>query len=180
MGFLQRARTRTPTSPRFASPRERDDEEADESKHSELLEDVGPGLPLLSLPRDGGVYAYIRHQGSPAPEEHEIHGDPSHARWSPLFRWFLCGGAGSGLGCHQDPNSTMFWNACIVGKKRWCIFPPSTPESLLVSQTLGQPFLPGSDQTPEYHPSASAKAWFEQAQPWPTKSYKSSRLDWAL
>ncbi|CAE7229600.1 jmjd6 [Symbiodinium sp. CCMP2592] len=149
-------------------PEQGDDEEGHDAKHYQLLDDVGPALPMLKLPRDGGAYAYIRESQknrvqAPA-EEHQIHVDPSSKPWNPLFRWFLCGSPGSGLGCHQDPNSTMFWNACIVGKKRWCIFPPSTPESVLVSREGLPCWLPGSGTTehPEYHPSASAKAWFEQ------------------
>eukprot|EP00439_Symbiodinium_sp_Y106_P030676 s4842_g3.t1 len=149
-------------------PEQGDDEEGNDSKHHQLLDDVGPALPMLKLPRDGGAYAYIResqkHRVHAPAEEHQIHADPSCKPWNPLFRWFLCGSPGSGLGCHQDPNSTMFWNACIVGKKRWCIFPPSTPETVLVSREGLPCWLPGSGTTehPEYHPSASAKAWFEQ------------------
>ncbi|CAE7415931.1 PSR, partial [Symbiodinium pilosum] len=152
-------------------PGQGDEEEADESKQ-QLLDDVAAPLPRLSLPRDGGAYSHVRreNQTRQSAEEHEICGDPSHQKWLPLFRWFLCGGEGSGLGCHQDPNSTMFWNACIVGKKRWCIFPPSTPESMLVSRSMDKPcMLPGScpetATTSDYHPSASAKAWFEQEYP---------------
>ena len=38
-------------------PEQGDDEESSDSKHHQLLDDVGPALPMLKLPRDGGAYS---------------------------------------------------------------------------------------------------------------------------
>lgn len=45
----------------------------------------------------------------------------------PDYQWLIVGPARSGSTFHQDPNSTSAWNACIVGKKKWMLFPPNAP-----------------------------------------------------
>ena len=39
--------------------------------------------------------------------------------------WFL-GGARTGSLMHIDPRSTFGWNACLFGRKRWCMLAPGT------------------------------------------------------
>lgn len=45
----------------------------------------------------------------------------------PDYQWLIVGPARSGSTFHQDPNSTSAWNACIVGRKKWILFPPNFP-----------------------------------------------------
>ena len=43
----------------------------------------------------------------------------------PDFQWMICGPHGSGSAFHIDPNATHAWNAPILGRKRWILYPPS-------------------------------------------------------
>ena len=40
-------------------------------------------------------------------------------------RWLLVSAAGSGSGWHIDPWNTSAWNALLLGRKRWALYPPN-------------------------------------------------------
>lgn len=51
--------------------------------------------------------------------------------------WFL-GGPRTGSLMHIDPRSTFGWNACLFGRKRWCMLAPGTDmDELGLGDTMG-------------------------------------------
>ena len=54
----------------------------------------------------------------------------------PPYRWVLIGPERSGSTVHIDPLSTNAWNTLLHGKKRWVLFPPHIPKSIVKGRGL--------------------------------------------
>jgi len=54
----------------------------------------------------------------------------------PPYRWVLVGPERSGSTVHIDPLSTNAWNTLLHGQKRWVLFPPHVPKSVVKGRGL--------------------------------------------
>lgn len=76
--------------------------------------------------RDYQVPIYFRH---------DLFNYVSESRRAP-YRWFLVGPERSGTTVHIDPLATSAWNTLLCGQKRWVIFPPHLPKSIVKGKGL--------------------------------------------
>ena len=72
---------------------------------SEIVKSLAEDYTAPAIIEDGSLFA-----DDPAP---------------PTHRWFLVGAARTGTPLNTDPLATSAWNALVVGRKRWALFPPA-------------------------------------------------------
>ena len=101
--------------------------------------------PPLGFSGTNDLFESCRHANCPKhgsikhPQQQCLYHDQRSTHLSHMgrYRWFLIGGRGTGVKPHTDPAGTCAWNACIVGRKRWIFFPPSTLKSTLLLEEHG-------------------------------------------
>jgi histone arginine demethylase JMJD6 len=84
---------------------------------------------------DGSAKDLLRDYKVPSYFADDLFGLVSEARRAP-YRWFLVGPERSGSCVHIDPLATNAWNALILGKKRWVLFPPHVPKYVVKGRGL--------------------------------------------
>ena len=90
---------------------------------------AGPGRGLYVVPEYFGQDDYFSVLGKDRPN----------------YRWLIVGPERGGSSFHVDPNYTSAWNACLTGRKRWILFPPSvTPPGVFPSNDMSNVATPVS------------------------------------
>eukprot|EP00732_Lithocolla_globosa_P004316 Lithocolla_globosa_v1_NODE_3924_length_1550_cov_8.153846.p1 type:complete len:298 gc:universal NODE_3924_length_1550_cov_8.153846:483-1376(+) len=79
---------------------------------------------------------------------------------APQNTWLLVGPTRSGARIHQDPAGTSAWNALLHGRKRWVMFPPFVPKSVVESGSWS-----GTADPLYAQPQAQAAHWFANIYP---------------
>ena len=88
----------------------------------------------------------------------------------PPYRWILLGPERSGTGLHIDPLFTNAWVTLMEGRKRWLLFPPSTPPKLL-RIVEGIPSLSSSCWFDKYYDLVTSELWPEEYKPYEVLQY---------
>ncbi|ETW04696.1 hypothetical protein, variant [Aphanomyces invadans] len=75
----------------------------------------------------------------------------------PDFRWLVVGPARSGASWHVDPAKTSAWNALLVGRKRWALYPPGRcpPGVTLLDEDTASPATSSLDWFLHVYPTLS-------------------------
>ncbi|ETV86432.1 hypothetical protein, variant [Aphanomyces astaci] len=75
----------------------------------------------------------------------------------PDFRWLVVGPARSGASWHVDPAKTSAWNALLVGRKRWAMYPPGRcpPGVTLLDEDTASPGTSSLDWFLHVYPTLS-------------------------
>ena len=63
----------------------------------------------------------------------------------PPHRWLLMGPERSGTSIHIDPLLTSAWNTTLFGYKKWIMFPPEIPKSIVKAK-----IYPHTDEEASY------------------------------
>ena len=116
-----------------------------------------PPLPLTTGPYTPPPIPAPRRAPSQVPalfREDLLHLAGEHRR--PPYKWVVIGPPRSGACLHVDPLSTHAWNALLVGRKRWALYPPEVPKAALLPEGMER----------------EASVWFQEAYP------RTRRADW--
>ena len=88
---------------------------------------------------------------------HECHNN-EEVQGRPPYRWILIGPARSGTGMHVDPLWTNAWVTVLQGVKRWILFPPCTPHTM-IGMHPNTPQIPSSIWFRDYYDVVTATSW---------------------
>lgn len=105
-------------------------------KYTEKNRDDSP-LYIFDSAFDEDEYAdrILKDYRVPSYFRDDLFGLVSESR-RPPYRWWLVGPERSGTCVHIDPLATSAWNTLVVGQKRWVLFPPHVPKSVVKGNGL--------------------------------------------